>query len=95
MVEVAPKGSRSIIYPSPKYKLTRMTVPVQRLCVYLPIEEQEAQRSTPEVSIPVTDDATEAAAEAAQPLASHSEMEGQVSVPASTGASSACDSSTQ
>ena len=39
-MEVAPKGARSIIYPSPKYRLTSMTVPIQRLCVYLPVEEQ-------------------------------------------------------
>ena len=40
VVEVAPRGARAIIYPHPKYRLTKMTVPVQRLCVYLPVEDQ-------------------------------------------------------
>ena len=45
VVQVAPKGARSINYPSPKYKLIEMTVPVQRLCVFLPVEEQGANKS--------------------------------------------------
>ena len=44
-VEVTPRGARSINYPSPKYKLTEMTVPIQRLCVFLPIEEQGSIQS--------------------------------------------------
>ena len=44
-VEVAPRGARSIIFSSPKYKLTEMTVPIQRLCVFLPIEEQGSIQS--------------------------------------------------
>lgn len=51
VVEVAPKGTRSIIYPSPKYRLTKMTVPVQRLCVYLPIEEQKDAQEVPDIQI--------------------------------------------
>ena len=35
VVQVAPRGTRSINYPSPRYKLTEMTFPVQRLCVFL------------------------------------------------------------
>ena len=42
IVEVAPKGARAILYPSPRYKLTKMTVPVQRLVVFLPVEDQSA-----------------------------------------------------
>ena len=39
-VEVAPKAARSIKLPNSAVKLTPITVPVQRLCVFLPIEEQ-------------------------------------------------------
>ena len=44
-VQVAPKAARAITYPSPAYKLTTMTVPVQRLCIFLPKEAQDSPHS--------------------------------------------------
>ena len=42
VVKVPPSARRMISYPDPKKKLkmVSMTVPIQRLCVFLPAEEQ-------------------------------------------------------
>ena len=42
IVEVPPSARRMVNYPDPKKKLkmVSMTVPIQRLCVFMPAEDQ-------------------------------------------------------
>ena len=51
-VEVAPKNARKILHPNPAYRLTPMTDPVQRWCIFLPVEDQKRANSEAGVEVP-------------------------------------------